>query len=175
MPTPSTSAVAPSTIIPVSSINPPVVPTKLPPSSRPSKSARRDIFSLLVYAVLISAITVMGYFVLAGPLASVSRAVLPSRVSPAFSSLFAYPLTIPADGLSSSKVDVFLASDQGVPVVNQRVTLTSSQGAVRPEGAMTDSQGHAVFTFTMSDPGIATVEVSVNGTPIGKRLTIQGN
>lgn len=135
----------------------------------------RSAFAYLVYAVLIVALVTGAYFLFTGPFAKVSRAVLPLGVSASSSSLFAWPLTIPADGTTPSKIDVYLASDQGVPLTNYGVQVSASLGSVQPERVTTDSNGHAVFHVTMSEPGTSTIVVIVNDKPIGKRLTVRAD
>ncbi len=109
-----------------------------------------------------------------GPFAKISRAVLPARISSTASAFFAYPLEITADGASMSTLDVFIAGEDEMPQSNQQVILSSSTGVISPQSATTDTAGHAVFHLTMTEPGTTKIEVMVNGTPLGKSVTIQG-
>ena len=131
-------------------------------------------FALLVYSVLIVAVLVGGYALFTGPLSSVSRAVLPAKASATASMILGYPLTIPADGTTKSVLDVFIADDSGAPLANRKVDVSVTLGEIAPASATTDQNGHVSCHLTMTEPGISTVQVTVDGAPLNKKLTIKG-
>lgn len=158
---------------PVTVVNPGVASPIRKPA--PPQAAKQDKnFAMLVYGVLIAAFVLGGYTIFTGPLAGISRAVLPAKASATSSMILGYPLTIPADGTTASTLDIFIADDSGTPLANRKVEISVTLGEVTPASAMTDQTGHASYKLTMSEPGISTINVTVDGTPLNKKLTIKG-
>jgi hypothetical protein len=131
-------------------------------------------FPVLVYSVLILAILVGAYVLFTGPFSKLTQAVLPASASEATSVLYAYPLTIQADGSTQSKIDIFVSSDDLLPLANKKVTITTTAGMANPTTAMTDKMGHASYSLVMSEPGIATINFAVDDVPFSKQITIKG-
>lgn len=108
------------------------------------------------------------------PLAQFTRAkedYLPSSTN---SLVFAYPLTVKADGKSVSTVNVFVRSDKGMPVKDQKVTLNASLGSVQESEVVTDEQGKATFHFTSATPGVASIEALVGGSlSLSQKLSVK--
>lgn len=78
--------------------------------------------------------------------------------------VFAYPLTVKADGKSESTVNIFVRSDKGMPVKDQKVLATSEVGTFKEADATTDDQGKAIMHISSSTAGVANIEVSVGDT-----------
>lgn len=84
--------------------------------------------------------------------------------SAANSLVFAYPLTVKADGKSESTVNIFVRSEKGMPVKDQKVSASSDVGTFREVDATTDDQGKASMHIASSTSGVANIEVLVGGT-----------
>lgn len=78
--------------------------------------------------------------------------------------LFAYPLSVKADGTTKSTINVFIRSDKGMPVKDQKLTISSSLGDLSLKEITTDDKGKATVTLTSTAPGIAVVEAFIGGT-----------
>lgn len=139
------------------------------------QSVKRDSkFPLMVYGVLVLAILMGGYVLFTGPLSTFTHAVVPLSASEANTTLYAYPLTIKADGKTQSKIDLFVASRDSLPVPNKPVIASSTVGTLSPTNAMTDTMGHVSYVLIMEEPGIATIQFTVDGVLLGKQITVQG-
>nr|MBP6994379.1 Ig-like domain-containing protein [Candidatus Woesebacteria bacterium] len=115
-----------------------------------------------------------GYVLFTGPLSTFTHAVVPLSASDTESSIYAYPLTIQADGSSESKIDIFVSSDSSLPLADKKVDISTTMGSIAPTTAMTDKLGHVSYTLTMSEPGVATISFMVNGQQFSKQVTVQG-
>lgn len=138
-------------------------------------SQKKDYrFPIFVYSILILAILVGAYVLFTGPLSKLTQAVVPASASEATSVLYAYPLTIKADGSTQSKIDIFISSENSAPLSSKKVTATTTLGTIAPTTVMTDKMGHASYTLVMLEPGIATINFSVDSIPFSKQITIKG-
>ena len=81
--------------------------------------------------------------------------------------LFAFPLLTKADGKSISTISIFVRSDKGMPVKNQKVSITATLGKLSSPDIDTDEKGKATVTLTSTTPG-----VSVIGATVGDSLKI---
>ncbi len=108
------------------------------------------------------------------PLAKFTRAKEDFLPSAANSLIFAFPLAVKADGVTESTVNVFIRSDKGMPVKEQKVVLTSSIGTVKETEGTTDDQGKTTFHLTSTSPGIADIEVTVaNSLKLSQKLSVK--
>lgn len=78
--------------------------------------------------------------------------------------LFAYPLLLKADGTSKSMINVFVRSDKGMPVKDQKLTINSSLGTLDLSEITTDEKGKATVNLTSTTPGTAVVQAFIGGT-----------
>lgn len=100
-----------------------------------------------------------------------SEEVVPSVRS---SLLFAYPLLLKADGASKSTINVFIRSEKGIPIKNQRVLVTSSLGTVDVPDSVTNEQGKVTYQLTSTEVGVAEIEALINGSEkIAQKLSIK--
>lgn len=110
------------------------------------------------------------------PLAKFTRAkedFLPSATS---SLIFAYPLTVKADNTSESTINVFVRSEKGMPVKEQRITITSSIGRIKEPEVVTDDQGKASFHVVSATEGVAQIEAYIGGSlKLDQKLSIKFN
>lgn len=108
------------------------------------------------------------------PLAQFTRAKEDYLPSASNSLIFAYPLSVPADGATESTVSVFIRSDKGMPVKEQKVTLMSSVGSIRETNVTTDDQGKASFHISSPTAGIANIEAYVGGSiKLSQKLSVK--
>lgn len=156
-----------------------VAPTQtmnLMPAQRLGKKPTRpdNKFTGMVYGVLILAILVGGYVVFTGPLSTFTHAVVPLSASETNTTMYAYPLTIKADGKTQSKIDLFVATSDSLPVPNKPVVASSTIGTLSSTNALTDRMGHVSYVLTMEEPGIATIQFIIDSVLLGKQITVQG-
>ncbi|MGH7563979.1 MAG: invasin domain 3-containing protein, partial [Gemmatimonadota bacterium] len=100
-------------------------------------------------------------------------AVLAGAASPATSSITADPVSIPADGNSTARIDVRLRDEAGVPlsVGGDDVDLSTTLGTL---GAVRDNRD-GTYTATLRStvaPGSATISGTVNGASITDTATV---
>jgi hypothetical protein len=77
--------------------------------------------------------------------------------------LFAFPLLVKADGKAKSTISVFIRSDKGMPVKDQKVILTASVGQLDMTEVTTDDKGKATTTLTSSAPGVSIIGAMIGG------------
>ena len=95
------------------------------------------------------------------PLARFTRAkedLLPSQNN---SLIFAYPLSVKADGKAQSVINVFVRSDKGMPVKDQKIKLSTSLGMITETEGSSDDQGKSTFHLSSTTTGIAQIEATV--------------
>lgn len=140
----------------------------------PTSSPKDHKFSLLLIAVVALAALVGGYMLFTGPLSTYTRAFVQGTPSATNSYVFAYPLTIKADGQEISTVSLFVADEQSRPLAGKRVTLQTSSGTLdRPDG-LTDQSGQISFKLSLPEPDMAQISFLVEGEPFDKQITVQG-
>jgi hypothetical protein len=115
----------------------------------------------------------MGLFVVQGPLSSVTQASQNVVSEPRNAKLFAFPLSLPADGQTKSLINVFLQSEDGRPVRGKQVQLITSLGQTDQPLAMTNEVGQANFALSSNTPGIAEVSLVVDQVQYPQKVTIQ--
>lgn len=154
----------------------------VPPARRPgvprimtAESAQQNnSFKVLGILTLVVFTFVALYFLLTGPLATMTRASVSETPSQSQSMIFAHPLSMKADGVTKSKVDVFVASEDGKPIPNKVVDITATVGTPEPSSLSTDEEGHAVFYLTMSEAGLASISFSVDKIPFSQTVSVRG-
>jgi len=108
-----------------------------------------------------------------GQLSSITRAKEDYTPSAATSLLFAYPLLLKSDGVSKSTISVFVRSDKGMPVKDQKITVTASVGTLSEGEVTTDEKGKATLTITSTNPGVSTINAVIAGSlKIAQPLTV---
>lgn len=78
--------------------------------------------------------------------------------------LFAYPLLLKADGAAKSTINIFVRSDKGMPVKDQKLTVSASLGNLDISEITTDEKGKATVNLTSTTPGTAVVQAFIGGT-----------
>ncbi len=97
------------------------------------------------------------------PLTQLTRAKEETVASASESLIFAWPLTVKADGKTSSIISVFIRNLNGKPLSNKAVVLTSTLGNLSEASVTTDNQGKATFQLTSLTPGVAQITATVSG------------
>jgi hypothetical protein len=96
-------------------------------------------------------------------LSSITRAKEDYAPSAKASLLFAFPLLVKADGKTKSTISVFIRSDKGMPVKDQKVVLTASVGQLELSEVITDDKGKATATITSTTPGTSIISATIGG------------
>lgn len=88
--------------------------------------------------------------------------------------IFAWPLSVPANGINQSKVTVFIRSLNGKPVVNHTVTLSTTLGAFKENNIASDDKGQSIFTLTGTAPGVASISAVIDNTiPVINKISVK--
>lgn len=159
---------------PVLDVKPPTPKNPTSPQNSQNTKTRDMYFRYFVAATSLALMIVVGYFILTGPFATAIRATVAPVPNESASLLFAYPLTIKADGIDKSTIDVLVADREGRPIPNKAVTVVTTMGALVPSNAPTDTSGHARFELTVEEPGIAEISLRVDSVAFAKRITVKG-
>lgn len=114
---------------------------------------------LLVFFILFGAF--VSSIVFNKQLLSFTRAKEDFAPSAKASLLFGYPLFVKADGKTKSIITVFVRSDKGTPVKNQKITLTASVGQLSNSAATTNNAGKATVSLTSTTPGSSVIGVTI--------------
>lgn len=107
----------------------------------------------------------IGFVLFNQPLYRLIRAKEEYLPSAKASLIFAYPLTVKADGQSISNINVFVRSSTGIPVANKSVSLITSLGQINPPMNTTNKEGKVSFKLTSASEGTASVQALVDGSP----------
>jgi len=108
------------------------------------------------------------------PLTQLTRASEENNPSPNSSLIFAYPLTVKADGKTTANLNVFVRSYKGTPLANKPVAVTTSLGQIKTISNITDKTGKATFSLTSQDKGVAEIEAVVNNNiKLAQKVTVK--
>ena len=110
-----------------------------------------------------------------GSIAQLTRADIATEVSLQKSLLFAWPLTVPADGTSESEITVFVRNQDAGGLAEKSVKLTSSVGTILEGEQLSDADGKTIFHISSSATGIAEITAFVNNRRLPRQITIQFN
>lgn len=94
-------------------------------------------------------------------LSSITRAKEDYVPSAKASLLFAFPLLVKADGTAKSTISVFIRSDKGMPVKDQKVALSASIGQLSTPEVTTDEKGKATVTLTSTTKGVSIIGATI--------------
>jgi hypothetical protein len=107
------------------------------------------------------------------PLSQLTRATEETQPSPKTSLIFAWPLTVKADGSESSQVNVFVRNENNKLISNKKVELRSSFGDIKNTVTISDTNGKTTFELTSTAPGTADITAVVEGVKIENSLTVK--
>jgi hypothetical protein len=87
--------------------------------------------------------------------------------------LFAWPLSLPADGQSEASINVFVRNDKEAPVTNKKVVLTTNLGTIKEIQPISNNQGKTEFKISSSEEGEANIKAMVENVTFNQTLSIQ--
>lgn len=94
-------------------------------------------------------------------------------VSAEKSLVFAWPLSLKADGEEESEITVFIRSEDGRSIEGKTVTLETTLGEVLEDTVVTDKGGKALFTLTSSSPGVAEITAIVDNSTVTRTVSVK--
>ena len=97
------------------------------------------------------------------PITRLTRAKEDYTPSSAKTLIFAWPLTLTADGKKEAKINVFVRNERGMPIVNKKVSLNTNLGTVKEIQSVSDQQGKTEFNITSEQEGTAKVKAIIAG------------
>ncbi len=128
------------------------------------------ISSLLIITFLIFT----GYLLFSGPIGNFTRAANQGgAASPSNSLVFAWPLTVPADGRSTSSITVFLRDSEGRGISQQKVTIAASIGVADETTKVTDPDGKVIYKLSSTTAGVANLDFFIDNRKLEKSITVQ--
>lgn len=112
------------------------------------------------------------------PITQFTKATEELTPSSETSHIFAWPLTVAADGKSESEINVFVQNKNKNPVstIINKVTLQTTLGQIREKNISDDDKklGKASFIVTSTEPGIAEITAKINDSVLVKqKVTIK--
>lgn len=119
---------------------------------------------LAVFFLLFTTFAVAIFLGSTGQLTTFTRAKEDFAPSAKSSLLFAFPLLLKADGNTKSTISIFIRSDKGMPVKDQKVLLTASLGSLTTTEVTTDDKGKATVSLTSTTPGTSEIQAIIGGT-----------
>lgn len=96
------------------------------------------------------------------PLSRLTRAKEEFLPSAENSLIFAWPLTVKADGNQISSINVFVRNIKNFPLENKKVSLSSNLGQIKEIQPNTDKSGKATFVITSQTTGLANLKAVVD-------------
>lgn len=111
------------------------------------------------------------------PLTQMTKATEELQPSAANSHIFAWPLTVKANGIDKSTVTIFGLNLKNNPIslVNKKVNLTTSLGNASelPLNEDKKKKGEAVFVISSNEVGIAELNASIDNVTIIRKVTVK--
>lgn len=126
---------------------------------------------LLLFFLSFSLFIIMIFF--NQPISKFTRAKEDVNPSASNSLLFAYPLSLKADGKTASTISIFIRSESGLPIKNRKVTVNSSLGILKEKSLNTDNQGKASTTLVSQSSGVAEITALYDSVPLTQKLSIK--
>lgn len=132
----------------------------------------------LISLLFLSFILFISIVIFDKPLTRFTKAKEEVTASGENSHLFAWPLSLKADGQTVSKITVFVQNSSQSPVstTTNKVNLKTSLGVIRelPTNDEQNKRGEAVFALTSDSPGIAEVSGTINNSiQISQKISIK--
>ncbi len=107
------------------------------------------------------------------PLSKLTRARVETFPSPVKSLIFAWPLSVKADGVEVSEINVFIRNDDNKLISNQSVELRSSLGEIKNITTVSDENGKTTFKLSSLTLGTAEITAVVEGIKLTSKLTLK--
>lgn len=126
------------------------------------------IIFILAFSLFIS------FLIFKEPIATFTRAKEESLPSKENSLIFAWPLTVKANGQDKAEINVFIRNNKNVPLANKTVILQTSLGKFANNQQLTDKTGKATFALTSDTSGIAQITAfTENNLELKEKITIK--
>lgn len=123
---------------------------------------------------IIAFLVFTGYVFFSGTFNVLTRAsVENTNPSEQNSLIFAWPLSVAADGQSTSEVTVFVRNIDGTGLEGKQVNLTTSVGTFQTGSAVTDTDGKALFQLSSQSPGVAEINAMVDNKKLLRKITVE--
>ena len=107
------------------------------------------------------------------PLSRLIRASQETYPSAANSLVFAWPLTVKADGQTSSTITVFLRNEKNYPVPDKPVTILTSLGEIKESQVVSSKDGKTEFHIISSTAGIADITVQTGSLTLTQKISVK--
>ena len=107
------------------------------------------------------------------PLSKLTRAREETFPSADKSLIFAWPLSVKADGTQVSDVNVFIRNNDNKLISNQKVELRSTLGEIKNITTLSDANGKTTFKLSSLTTGFAEITAIVEGIKLTNKLTIK--
>ena len=128
--------------------------------------------SLLIFIFFTTTFLFVTFVIFNQPLSRFIRAEEEFVPSTKKSLIFAWPLKSSVG--NPVNISVFLRNENGVPIVNKKITLSTTLGQITPNQVLTDKSGKAEFILTSYSPGIAEVSATAeNNYVINEKVSIK--
>ncbi len=96
------------------------------------------------------------------PLSRLTRAKEEFFPSSENSLIFAWPLSVKADGEKTTTINVFVRNNKNLPISNKKVSVLSNLGQIKEVQSLTDKYGKATFVLVSKNKGTATLKAIVD-------------
>lgn len=108
------------------------------------------------------------------PITKLTKAKEELLPSPTKSLIFAWPLSVPADGKSESTINVFIRNEKEAPISNKKVSLATTLGTIREKQPISDKQGKTEFKIVSETKGNAEIKAVVdNSVEIIQKVSVK--
>lgn len=87
--------------------------------------------------------------------------------------IFAWPLSVPADGITESEISVFIRNQENRGLEGKVVRLESDLTILSAGTQTTDSDGKAVFKVSSSTQGLAEISAIVDNNKIVRTVSVE--
>jgi hypothetical protein len=115
-----------------------------------------------------------GYVFFSGSLNVATRASnVDNATSIQNSLIFAWPLSVPADGETTSEVSVFVRNQENRGLEGKIVRIEGSPAIFESASANTDTDGKAVFRITSSTSGVAEISAIVDNRKLERTVSVE--
>ncbi|OGK52365.1 hypothetical protein A2966_01710 [Candidatus Roizmanbacteria bacterium RIFCSPLOWO2_01_FULL_41_22] len=127
----------------------------------------------LVLIFLLAFTIFTSYVLLNKPLTRLTRATQTAAFKPENSLIFAWPLTLKADGEAATTVNVFVRTEEGDGLANKQVKLQTTLGIVKEAFVSSDQSGKTEFHVVSTTKGVAEIVAIVDNIKIPKSVSIK--
>ena len=114
-----------------------------------------------------------GYVFFTGPINKLARASEDTEPSLQQSLIFAWPLTLEANGNEETEVSVFIRNNDNKALSEQPVKIATSLGDIQEQQVLTDPEGKALFHISSNKSGVAQIEAFVDNRRLIRKITVQ--